>query len=464
MSSDNTSAIRELEQLKKHFAGAGKEAEALAMIEKLRAHFSAFGISAPPPATSATSLPAAKIVTIPATAASPAIAAIPATAASPATATSPAAATAKAARANKNGEPLEWDGVEELTPENCNATSHHNAYMRFLRKMSSQKCEKLHPTLVQKFKDEEATRSTLFIDFWKAKENLTQMELLVERRLTDKQEGKVTFKKYQYDDLLAKFHGDKDYVDAVVADCTKNKRFCKDKLMPENRKKDWYWGVDEETFTISKAVEDRATLSAQCQPGAEAAEHMISGASPFANDQVLGMQGLDNRMMLDLPGGFASKAKGKAKAKPGNKGKETGKETGKVTAKDASAIEASEGAGAGEEVCAEAGNVSEAKKAPESDQAPTLAKSLATAMGTSSRVSMELKSIGACDQIAEELQSLNRALAGAYQGVQTLINQGFDSPEKEQAFVDYKGKCNRFHREKRNDITLGRCEKVFMFY
>ena len=238
--------------------------------------------------------------------------------------------------------------------------------------------------------------------------------------------------------------------------------------MPENRKKDWYWGVDEETFTISKSVEDRATLSAACQPGAEAAEHMISGASPFANDQVLGMQGLDNRMMLDLPGGFASKAKGKAKAKPGNKGKETnkeaGKETGKQAGKDASAIEASEGAEATEREGAEAGNVSEAKKTPESDQAPALAKSLATAMGTSSRVSMELKSIGACDQIAEELQSLNRALAGAYQGVQTLINQGFESPEKEQAFVDYKGKCNRFHREKRNDITLGRCEKVFMFY
>ena len=109
--------------------------------------------------------------------------------------------------------------------------------------------EKLHPSLVAKFKDANQ-RQSLFVDYFRVKGNLENLSLLVTVRHEMSQEYKLRLKLYTREDLLEKHHRDEKYVDLIIEDCKKHKRYKPDKL---DKSKLWYWGVDEESMTLSKA-------------------------------------------------------------------------------------------------------------------------------------------------------------------------------------------------------------------
>ena len=71
-------------------------------------------------------------------------------------------------------------------------------------------------------------RNALFADWYLGKEQLQEMELVQNRRLSQKQKGAIKFKPMTKKDLLVKHHDDECYVDRIIADCKKRGAYRKD--------------------------------------------------------------------------------------------------------------------------------------------------------------------------------------------------------------------------------------------
>ena len=115
--------------------------------------------------------------------------------------------------------------------------------------MHTKRVENLHPSLVTKFKDP-SQRQSLFVDYFRVKGVLEHLALLVTVRHEVAQEYKLKYKLFSREDLLDRHHQEEKYVDLIIEDCKKHKRYKVDKL---DKSKLWYWGVDKESMTLSKA-------------------------------------------------------------------------------------------------------------------------------------------------------------------------------------------------------------------
>eukprot|EP00969_Alexandrium_andersonii_P047379 2078705-Alexandrium_andersonii.AAC.1 len=104
-----------------------------------------------------------------------------------------------------------------LSTDNTNSRTEHRMYMQFYRKFNTKRIGALHPSLVEKFKDP-SQKSTLFLDYFRVKGNLAQLDLLMTKRVEFIQLGKTKFKMFTREDLMDKFHNNSSYVDLIIQD------------------------------------------------------------------------------------------------------------------------------------------------------------------------------------------------------------------------------------------------------
>ena len=89
---------------------------------------------------------------------------------------------------------LEMAAPDGLDPKVCNSKTHHKEWVAYDRKLTTQKALKLHPNLVEQFKDP-SKKKQLFVDFYRVKGNLESLQLLVNVMVEMRQEAKLKYKK-----------------------------------------------------------------------------------------------------------------------------------------------------------------------------------------------------------------------------------------------------------------------------
>ena len=191
---------------------------------------------------------------------------------------------------------LETAAPDGLDPKVCNSKTHHKEWVAYDRKLTTQKALKLHPNLVEQFKDP-SKKKQLFVDFYRVKGNLESLQLLVNVMVEMRQEAKLKYKKNDRAGLLDKFHNDESYVDLVIQDAIRHKRFVKDRL---DNNKMWYWGVDEESLTLTRAKAMQVQTTQSFDLDADTAASMFSDGGLMDMSSVLDMRGADNKMLADF--------------------------------------------------------------------------------------------------------------------------------------------------------------------
>ena len=88
----------------------------------------------------------------------------------------------------------------------------------------------------QAFNDK-SKRATLFVDFLKNAEDWDKLVMLHKRRCIQQRIAENTFRPKTYDELMQKFNNNEQYVQKVMDEAVKNKRFQKDKFMPNDTTK-----------------------------------------------------------------------------------------------------------------------------------------------------------------------------------------------------------------------------------
>ena len=87
-------------------------------------------------------------------------------------------------------ERAENDDEEEV----INSTSQRNSYMRFCRRLSTKKAKEQYPQLVAEFADPKK-RTSLFVDWFKGREDLANVALIFKKRHTNSKESKLKYRK-----------------------------------------------------------------------------------------------------------------------------------------------------------------------------------------------------------------------------------------------------------------------------
>jgi len=171
-----------------------------------------------------------------------------------------------------------------------NSSSQRTMYQRFLNRFSTRKAQRDYGQLVERFNDR-SKRAELFTDYYNNNENMDQILLIHNRRHVLSQRAKAKFRPLTEEDMVVKFHGDRDYVELVKADAIQKKRWRKDALVPNDPKKYKYWILDDETMTFEQLLEIENVLSGTTELEAATAQTMINDGGYFSSNASMGMSG-----------------------------------------------------------------------------------------------------------------------------------------------------------------------------
>ena len=153
--------------------------------------------------------------------------------------------------------------------------------------------KRMHPDLVEAFNIKQ-NRTDLFADWVKNGGDPIQTTIAHKRRVLKQQRASKLLRPRLKSELMTmpRFQGNEEWVDKVIADCVKAKRFQVDKHYPNDVSKRRYWVLDDESIEFTSVEELETVLEAESMEVAPAhAEQLTAPGGVFHPTGELSMPG-----------------------------------------------------------------------------------------------------------------------------------------------------------------------------
>ena len=262
-------------------------------------------------------------------------------------------------------------------------------------------------------------RKQIFDDYMSSGENLETCMLYHKRRIVQAKLAKAVYRPKTQPELMARYQ-DEDYVQLIIADCEKRKRFEKDKFAPNDATKVRYWVLDDESLEFSSAQELEFMLECQTDIAQEDASLMAADGAFFSSAGDIGTGGAGTMEVARL-GDLHSKG---AKDDTGNATQQRSK-----TSKNKTATGEGKGTGAGKG-SGEGKGTGAAEVFPETSlqRARKTCDELTTHIGAGSKLVLELGRADASDALVQQINDTIAAMKEQHKMIDQRLPYKIENP------------------------------------